>query len=84
LPARPAPFSCAGGHANFYGSAYAAGQEQDKGTLRTGRPGDFVVLSHDLSGVPAESLRGITVGATIIGGNVAHNGGALDTPTGTA
>lgn len=60
-----------------YGSAYAAGEEGDKGTLATNKLADFVVLSDDLFEVHPEAIRDVTVGATVIGGSIVHNDDAL-------
>jgi predicted amidohydrolase YtcJ len=61
-----------------HGSAYAVGQEQNKGTLKVGQLADFVALSDDLFAVPTENIRNVTVGTTIIGGTVAFDDGLLD------
>lgn len=60
-----------------YGSAYAVGQEQDKGTLRAGQLADFVALSDDLFAVPKETIKQVTVAATVINGEVAFDDGLL-------
>ena len=44
-----------------YGSAYAMGQEQDKGTLTVGQLADFVALFEDLFAIPKENIRNVTV-----------------------
>lgn len=59
-----------------YGSAYAIGQEHVRGTLAVGMLADAVVLSDDLFSVPAERIREVTVGATIIGGEIVFDDGA--------
>ena len=51
-----------------YGSAYAVGQETDKGTLRRGQLADFVVLSDDLFAIAPERIREVQVAATVVGG----------------
>ncbi|MFO0807098.1 MAG: amidohydrolase [Gemmataceae bacterium] len=54
-----------------FGSAWAAGQERDRGTLATGRLADFVVLSHDiLDSSVRDALAGATVRMTVVGGRV--------------
>lgn len=63
-----------------YGSAFAVGQEQDKGTLRVGQLADFVALSDDLFVVPEENIRNVTVASTIIGGVVVFDDGLLGEP----
>ncbi|MGO4247566.1 amidohydrolase [Paenarthrobacter sp. RAF54_2] len=60
-----------------YGSAYAVGQELDKGTLRPGQLADFVALSDDLFTVHEETIRNVTVGTTVIGGNVVFDDGLI-------
>ncbi|MFI6062386.1 amidohydrolase [Streptomyces sp. NPDC051286] len=59
------------------GSAHAVHEEHIKGTLTRGMLADFVVLSDDLLGVAPERIRELTVGATVVGGRVAHDSGAL-------
>lgn len=59
------------------GSAYAVHEEHRKGCLRRGQLADFVVLSDDLLAVPPERIGDITVGATIIGGEVAYDAAGL-------
>ncbi|WP_026821002.1 amidohydrolase [Arthrobacter castelli] len=62
-----------------YGSAYAAGEEHNKGTLSAGKLADFVVLSDDLLEVDPATIRDVTVGATVIGGQSVYDDGALRT-----
>jgi hypothetical protein len=62
------------------GSAYAVGEELVKGTLTPGKLADFVVLSADPLTVATEQIRDITVGATIVGGTVAYDNGAIASP----
>lgn len=59
------------------GSAYAAGEEKTKGRLQPGMLADFAVLSDDLLAVDPGAIKDISVGATIIGGRVVFNDGAL-------
>lgn len=58
-------------------SAYASHEEDIKGTLSIGKVADFTVLSDDLLQVPAEALRDVGVGATVVGGEVRFDDGAL-------
>jgi predicted amidohydrolase YtcJ len=60
-----------------HGSAYAVGQERDKGTLREGQLADLVVLSDDLLAVDPARLGEVTVGATVVGGEPVFDDGAL-------
>lgn len=55
-----------------YGSAYAVGDESEKGTLRVGQLADMVVLSEDVFDIDVETIRDVTVGATVIGGDVVY------------
>ncbi|HWU08551.1 MAG TPA: amidohydrolase [Streptomyces sp.] len=59
------------------GSAYAVHEEHIKGTLARGMLADFTLLSDDLLAVAPERISELTVGATVIGGRVAHDAGAL-------
>lgn len=59
------------------GSAYAAHAELSKGTLSRGKLADFVVLSEDPLAVAPERIREIEVGATVVGGEVAHDAAGL-------
>jgi predicted amidohydrolase YtcJ len=51
-------------------AAWAAFQEDEKGSLAVGKLGDFVVLSQDLFAVPPAQLATIAVEATVVGGRV--------------
>ena len=53
-------------------SAYAAFEEQSKGSLRTGKLADLVVLSDDPLGVPPDQVNNIQVLMTMIGGKVEY------------
>ena len=52
------------------GSAYAAFQEHDKGTLAPGKLADVIVLSDDPFKTAPEKIRDLTVTMTIVGGRV--------------
>lgn len=60
-----------------FGSAYAVGQERDKGQLRVGQLADFAALSDDLFAIPQETIRDVTVGATVIGGEMVFDDGMV-------
>ena len=60
-----------------YGSAYAVGQERDKGALRAGQLADLVVLSDDLLEVDPARIGEVAVGATVVGGEPVFDDGAL-------
>ena len=60
-----------------YGSAYADHREHEKGTLARGMLADLVVLSDDIFAVPADRIHEVQVGATVVGGDVKFDAGAL-------
>jgi predicted amidohydrolase YtcJ len=52
------------------GSAYAAFEEKEKGTIAPGKLADIVVLSADLFSIPPEKIKQVHVTTTIVGGKV--------------
>jgi predicted amidohydrolase YtcJ len=54
-------------------AAYAAFEEEEKGTLEVGRLADVTVLSGDLRTMPEETLGDVAVTTTIVGGRVAFS-----------
>ena len=56
-------------------NAYAAFEEELKGTLSPGKLADVVVLSKDVSTVPDEEILTTEVLTTIVGGKVAYSAG---------
>ena len=52
------------------GSAYAAFEEKEKGTIAPGKLADMVVLSDDLFSIPPENIKKVHVVITIVGGKV--------------
>lgn len=56
-------------------AAYAAHEEELKGTLTPGKLADLVVLSRDLLRVPEEEIPGTKVVMTVVGGEVVYRGG---------
>jgi predicted amidohydrolase YtcJ len=52
------------------GSAYAAFEEKEKGTIAPGKLADIVVLSDDLFSILSEKIKEIHVVITIVGGRV--------------
>ena len=54
------------------GSAYAAFQERDKGTLADGKLADVIVLSDDPFKVAPEKIRDLKVVMTVAGGRVVY------------
>jgi predicted amidohydrolase YtcJ len=58
-----------------WGAAYAAGEEEHKGSLAVGKVGDLVVLSDDIFSMAPEGLLGTRVVATVCGGRLAYSSG---------
>ena len=57
------------------GSAYAAFEEKDKGTISPGKFADLDVLSEDLFQIPPERIKDARVEITIVGGRVVYQAG---------
>ncbi len=53
-------------------AAWAAFEENEKGTLSEGRLGDFVVLSRDLLAVPKDEIVRTQVDETVVGGKIVY------------
>ncbi len=58
--------------------AFAAFEEQSKGTLEVGKLGDLVVLEEDPFEVPPHEIGAIDVAATVIGGEVQYASGTVN------
>jgi predicted amidohydrolase YtcJ len=54
------------------GSAYAAFQENEKGSITPGKLGDIVVLSDDLFTIPPAKIKDARVVMTIVGGKIVY------------
>lgn len=54
------------------GSAYAAFQENEKGSISPGKLADMVVLSDDLFSIPPEKIKDTHVVLTLVGGRVVY------------
>jgi len=52
--------------------AYAAFEEQERGTLEAGKLADFTVLSQDILAVPDEAILATRIEMTVIGGEIAY------------
>jgi predicted amidohydrolase YtcJ len=52
--------------------AYASFEENIKGSIKTGKLADFVVLSNDLLKCPDDQIQSTTVLYTIIGGKILY------------
>lgn len=59
-------------HSYTLGNAYAAFEEQDKGSLTKGKLGDVVILSNNLLTCAADSIPQTKVMMTIVGGEVKY------------
>jgi predicted amidohydrolase YtcJ len=55
-----------------YNAAYAAFEENIKGSIEKGKLADFAIWSHNMYEIPPESLRRMEVEMTIIGGIVKY------------
>ncbi len=62
-------------HAWTLGSAHAAYQEHERGSLVPGKLADLAVLSGDPTAVGPEAIAGLRVLATVVGGQVRHDVG---------
>ena len=58
-----------------WGNAYAAFEEDIKGTLTPGKLADVTVLSQDILTVPEDEIRNTRVSYTIVGGEVRYQAG---------
>ena len=57
-------------HSYTLGNAYAAFEENDKGSLTKGKLGDIVVLSSNLLTCPADDIPQTDIMMTIVGGEI--------------
>jgi len=55
--------------------AYAAFEEQDKGSLEPGKLADLTVLSKDIMKIPAPEILTTTCAMTVIGGEIVYDAG---------
>jgi len=53
-------------------AAYAAFEEDLKGTLEPGKLADLVVIDRDITKVPPEEIADVAVRTTVVGGNVVY------------
>lgn len=63
--------------ADMRGSAFAEGQDREKGHLSPGAHADLAVLSADVFTVPPDQLPGVTSALTLVGGVTVFDGKAL-------
>jgi hypothetical protein len=64
-------------HALTLGNAFAAFEEQIKGSLTVGKLADVTVLSKDITRVPEDEIRSARVVYTIVGGQVLYGAAGL-------
>jgi hypothetical protein len=57
------------------GSAYAAHEENVKGSVEVGKYADLVVWSDDMYSVPTDRIRDLDTELTIVAGQVVHRSG---------
>jgi hypothetical protein len=62
-------------------NAYAAFQENEKGSLVKGKLADITVLSKNILTVPDEQIKDATVLFTIVGGKIQYERGPDRPPT---
>jgi hypothetical protein len=62
------------------GAAYAAFDEQRKGTLARGYLADFVVLDRDVFSIPPEQIRDARVDLTVVDGRIVYERAATSQP----
>ena len=60
-----------------FGSAFASHEEHLKGSITPGLLADFAVLDRDPTAVPAQEIRELQVGATVVGGDVVFDAGTI-------
>ncbi len=61
-------------YARTLGAAYAAFEEDIKGSLEVGKLADVTVFSHDILAVPVDEILDAKVFYTIVGGEVRYRG----------
>jgi len=53
--------------------AYAAFEENSKGSIEKGKLADFTILSHDIMSIPEDSILNTKIKMTIIGGKIVYS-----------
>ncbi|MEE9246936.1 MAG: amidohydrolase family protein, partial [Gemmatimonadota bacterium] len=59
-------------YAYTMGNAYAAGEEDEKGSISVGKLADFTVVDRDLFAIQPSEIKDVRVVATIVGGRVVY------------
>ena len=57
---------------NSYNGAYNSKEEQDKGSIASGKLADFVVLAEDLHSTPPEQIKDVKNLRTLVGGKTMY------------
>ena len=57
-------------------AAYAAFEEQSRGTIAAGKVADFTIIEGDLRTTPADALDDVKVRYTVVGGEIVYDGAA--------
>ena len=55
-----------------FGGAYAAGEEDRRGTIAPGKLADMIVLSQNIFEIPLDQIRETEVWMTIFNGEIVH------------
>ncbi len=55
------------------GSAYVSFEEGRKGSLRSGKLADIVVLKEDITRVLPEEIKDFPIGLTLVGGEIRYS-----------
>jgi predicted amidohydrolase YtcJ len=61
-------------------AAYAAFEEQERGTIAVGKLADFTVVPEDVMTLPEDELPGVRALMTVIGGVVVYEAAAVTPP----
>ncbi|UCF20226.1 MAG: amidohydrolase [Gemmatimonadota bacterium] len=59
-------------------NAFAAGEEEEKGSVRVGKLADFTVLDRDLTRISPQEIKDVRVLATIVGGRPVYAAAELE------
>ena len=57
---------------NTLNGAYNSREEQDKGSITTGKLADFVVLAEDLHATPPDKIKDVKIVRTVVGGKTMY------------
>jgi predicted amidohydrolase YtcJ len=57
---------------NSWNGAYNSGEEQDKGSITSGKLADFVILAEDLHTTPPDKIKDVKIVRTVVGGKTMY------------